>query len=119
MGHSPARLVPVLEARRVGRRYGDDLDLGRNDVEREVVTVTGEDPDGEPEAVRGDGRVERGAARTRGLANGVESHVADGDEVGRAHGDLANVRRRISRAPTAPSRRRGPPRRPPCAAGLR
>src|SRR5262245_54739360 len=99
MRHSPARLVPVLEARRVGRRHGDDLDLGRNDVEREVVSVTGQDADGEPEPVRGDGRVERGAARTRGLADGVEGNVADGDEIRRAHDESAMVRRRDQSPP--------------------
>src|SRR5262249_11281380 len=91
VGHPPAGFLLVLEARRIGRGHSDDLDLGRNDVEREVVAVTGEDADGEPEPVRGDGRVERGAAQTRSLADGVEGHVADGDEVRRAHA-LANVR---------------------------
>jgi len=77
--------VPVLEQGRVGGRHADDLDLRGNHVERKLVTVAREEPDREPEAMGGDGGVERGAARACGFAEAVERDVPDGDEVRRAH----------------------------------
>ena len=46
--------------------------------------MAGEEPDGEPEAVGGDGGVEGGATRSRRLAEPVERDVPDGDEIGSA-----------------------------------
>jgi len=75
----------VLEPTRVGGRHADDLDLGRNEVERKVVAVAGEEPDRETEPVGGDGGEEGRAARARRFADAVEGDVPDGDEVRRAH----------------------------------
>jgi len=73
----------VLEARRLARRDAHDFDPRRDRVEWEVVAVARQEPDREPEAVRGDRGVEDGAARPGHLAEAVERDVADDDEVRR------------------------------------
>jgi hypothetical protein len=84
--HPAAGLVAMLEHGGLGGRHADDLDLRRNHVKREIVGVAGQEADREPEAMCGDGRVERGAAGARRFAEAVERDVADGDEIRRAHG---------------------------------
>ena len=63
---------------------------------------------GEAEAVGGDRRIERGAARAPRAAEAVERDVADGDEVGRAQprSALAMISRMISLVPPPMDRRR-------------
>jgi len=85
VGHAAGGLVPMLEHGRLVGGNADDLDLRRNHLERKIVAVAREEPDREPEAMGGDGGVERGAARTYGFAEAVERDVSDGDEVRRAH----------------------------------
>src|SRR5262249_36770718 len=63
----------------------DDLDLRRQELEWEIVGVTGQDPDRQAEAERSDRGIERRAPWPNGLPEAIQRDVADRDEIRRAH----------------------------------
>jgi hypothetical protein len=83
----------VFEHGRRLRGNRDDLDRRRDQVEREVLAVAGEDAGGEPEAVGGDGRIQGRATQAHLVAEVIERDVADGDEFRCRHGVIVSTER--------------------------
>src|SRR5262249_16696356 len=61
------------------------LDARRDQLQREIVGVAGEDAGGEPEPMSGDGRVERRAARPDEVSEAIERDVPDRHEIRSGH----------------------------------
>src|SRR5262249_59891607 len=73
------------------RRYRDNLDPRRDQLEREVVPVAREDARAESQAVGCNRRVESRATRTYLIPEVIERDVADGDEFRCRHGVIVST----------------------------